>query len=181
MLTILSFRALHITRALSCEAWSDRPRPAQHLLISIKLPLLVIQATFIDIHKKDAIVTILNCLAIILVQEVWNWLCQPTILQMDFFRALSTVILQNPTHFGRKCVRKLYLLNRSTFITKVLSNLPSQADGHDLVIAAFVRVPESTQTDSRAELRIFLTTENSVMQQNAKILLSMFLSSTGPC
>ena len=52
MLTILSFRALHITRALSCEAWSDRPRPAQHLLISIKLPLLVIQATFIDIHKK---------------------------------------------------------------------------------------------------------------------------------
>ena len=77
MLTILSFRALHITRALSCEAWSDRPRPAQHLLISIKLPLLVIQATFIDIHKKHANVTI--CLAIILVEEVWNWLCQPTI------------------------------------------------------------------------------------------------------
>ena len=52
MSTILSFRALHITRALSCEAWSDRARPAQHLLISIKLPLLVIQAKFIDIHKK---------------------------------------------------------------------------------------------------------------------------------
>ena len=92
------------------------------------------------------------------------------------------MILQNPTdmsHFGKKCVRKSYLLITSTFITKVLSNL--QADGHDLVIAAFVRVPESTQNDSRAELRIFLTTENSVLQQNAEILLSMFLSSTGPC
>ena len=64
----------------------------------------------------------------------------------------------------KKCVRKLYLLNTSTFITKVLSNLPSQADGHDLVIAAFVRVPESTLTDSRAELRNFLTTDNSVLQ-----------------
>ena len=153
MLTILSFRALHITRALSCEAWSDRPRPAQHLLISIKLPLLVIQATFIDIHKKTR-----QCDNLKLFRhkfgfyEIWNWLFQPTILQMDLFWSVSRVILQNPT---QKCVRKLYLLNTSTFITKVLSYLPSQADGHDLVIAPFVRVPESTQTDSRAERRIF--------------------------
>ena len=77
------------------------------------------------------------------------------IIQSDFAKSDS---------LWKKGVRKMYLLNTSTFITKVLSNLPSQANGHDLVIAAFVRVPESTQTDSRAELRNFLTTDNSVLQ-----------------
>ena len=163
MLTILSFRALHITRALSCEAWSDRPRPAQHLLISIKLPLLVIQATFIDIHKKEHInVTTLHCLAISLDYRKF----EIGFASQGSFRWTS--FEHYPRWFCKirhtleKIVHKLYFLITSTFITKVLSNL--QADGHDLVIAAFVRVPESTQTDSQAELRISLTTENSVLQ-----------------